>query len=97
MKNYRRAVFALWTFYSKLVFGEHNEASGPGFRLIILECSADMLEQSIRTWFTQSNQQEARMSAGLKLSSVREIQVLRNKESAFLLGRNPDIGIRLAG
>jgi hypothetical protein len=31
------------------VFGEHNEASGPGFRLIILECFADMLEQSIRT------------------------------------------------
>ncbi len=51
----------------------------------------------IRTRFAQSNQQEARMSARLKMSSVREIQVLRNKESAFLLGRNPDIGIRLAG
>jgi hypothetical protein len=36
--------FALRTFYSKFVFGEHNKASDPGFRLVILQCFADILE-----------------------------------------------------
>jgi hypothetical protein len=37
------------------------------------------------------------MSAGLKLTHIREVEVLRDKESAFLLGDNPNVGIRFAG
>ena len=82
--------------HSNLTFRSNNKTPGPIVGAALLKQFTYALNQISSTWGTQTHQQDAVVRTWGKSPRIREIQVLGDQKSRFLLRGFPNLAVSMA-
>ena len=82
---------------SYLMLGDYHKAPGPTLHILSLKDGTQSLKQALPARLSQPQHQNAMMGTWLKLSDIRKIKVLGDKEPLCRLGRHPDFFVNGTG